>query len=109
MPCPLLARSSIAAAALALLPVAARAQHCLATVPGIHVEYIEDDTLIPKPNSCNLLPCHKPEHTGTSGGEGELRVGLRFPGNHQMPNNTHVRFYWFDTPEPFPGNCLPPP
>src|SRR5688572_28782176 len=98
-------RWTIAAAGLTLalgLPFAARAQLVCsdATVPGVNVEYIEDDLLIEKPNSCNLLPCHKPEHLGTSAVGNELRVRLRFPGNHQFQTNNHVRFYWFNTPAP---------
>ena len=92
-------------------PGAARAQLVCsdATVPGVFVEYIEENTFITKPNSCNLLPCHKPEHTGTSTMGNKLMVGLKFPGNHQMPNNTHHRFYWFNQATPPEGNCLPPP
>jgi len=83
----------------------AAAQHCTdSTVPGTLIGFSPLPGEIEKPNSCNLLPCYKPEEDGgaylavdencdaLSGScPVQLRVPLKFPGNSQMPTNGHVR------------------
>lgn len=106
-----------------LVALPAAAQHCTdSTVPGTLIGFTPLSGVIEKPNSCNLLPCYKPEEDGgaypatdencdaLSGScPVQLRVPLKFPGNSQMPTNAHVRVYWFDQAMPDEGACLPPP
>ncbi len=106
---------------LAVLPAAA--QHCTdSAVPGTLIGFTPLPGEIEKPNSCNLLPCYEPEEDGgaylatdencdaLSGScPVQMRVPLKFPGNSQMPNNAHVRVYWFDQATPGEDACLPPP
>lgn len=104
-------------------PAAARAQHCFpGDTPYGLIEFDPQPGEIVKPDSCNLLPCHQPEKNGEpylrlvdakcNPHQGscavQIRVPLKFPGNLQMPNNTHSHIYWFRAATPPSGNCLPP-
>ncbi len=108
---------------LALAASPAAAQTCTdSTVPGFLIGFTPLTGDLTRPNSCNLLPCYKPELADGPTVEIDescdalsgpcpvrARIALDFPGNSQLPTNTHVRVYWFDQATPDPGECLPPP
>ncbi len=90
------------------------AQTCTdSAVPGTVIGFTPLPGDLTRPNSCNLLPCYKPKKAdgpslvvdpscdALSGPcPVRARVALDFPGNSQMPTNTHVRVYWFGQGSP---------
>ncbi len=99
------------------------AQTCSdSTVPGTVIGLSPLPGDLTRPNSCNLLPCYEPELASGPTVEPDpgcdalsgpcpvrAKVALDFPGNSQMPTNTHVRVYWFAQGTPPTDGCLPPP
>ncbi len=113
----------ISAIMLSLAATPAAAQTCTdSAVPGTVIGFTPLPGDLTRPNSCNLLPCYKPEKADGPSVEVDegcdalsgpcpvrARVALDFPGNSQMPTNTHVRLYWFGQATPPADECLPPP
>ncbi len=113
----------ISAIVLSLVAIPATAQTCTdSAVPGTLIGFTPLPGDLTRPNSCNLLPCYKPEKAegpvvdvdpscdALSGAcPVRARVSLDFPGNSQMPTNTHVRVYWFGQGSSPVDDCLPPP
>ncbi len=110
-------------ACLGLAGPPSSAQTCTdSTVPGTLIGFTPLSGDLTRPNSCNLLPCYKPEKTDGPSVEPDpgcdalsgpcpmrAKVALDLPGNSQMPTNTHVRVYWFGQGTPPVDDCLPPP
>ena len=98
------------------------AQHCTPTVTqGFAFGFTSSSETVQRPNSCNLLPCYEPQagevfQQVAAGCDPEfsscplrLPIPLTFPGNSQMPTNTHVRVFLFNQPSPPAENCTLPP